>query len=178
MTSQYGDDASRASGVNPSGQPPFGPLTPGAGTQQNYYGGPQFKQPQKKSQTLVLVLLSLAVLAILLLIALVATISLTSSGGKAGSVLATCTEQLPNATSATLRSDGKSIQYGSGEYPDSSDVLMLGCLLEETGAPSAVEARMESTRGLDGTLEAEWDNWSAFWTYHPDAGFDATFTAE
>lgn len=46
----------------------------------------------------------------------------------------------------------------------------VACVLEETGAPQSVWERIASTRALDGTQSAEWDQFSATWTYHPDAG--------
>lgn len=176
MTSEHGDEASRHGEFSRPGQSPYGPPSGGPHTPP-YYGGPQYPQPQRKPHKLVIVLIILIGVIALLLIGVVAALVVTSSSGRAESVYAECTEQVPDSGSATLTSDEKSIRYSSGEYPDSSDFQMIECLMDLTGAPGSVEARMDSTRALDGTQDAEWEDWSAFWTYHPDNGFDVTFTA-
>lgn len=46
----------------------------------------------------------------------------------------------------------------------------LGLMLEELGFPSSTMSRIGNTRALDGTLEAEGEKATAYWTYHPDDG--------
>lgn len=48
------------------------------------------------------------------------------------------------------------------------------CLLKELEAPDRVITQMNQTRGVDGTLEASWGDFNAFWSYHPDNGFNLT----
>jgi len=50
--------------------------------------------------------------------------------------------------------------------------------LEATGFPSATIDRMGQTRALDGTLEAQGDDVSATWTYHPDDGLSIVFSVD
>lgn len=52
--------------------------------------------------------------------------------------------------------------------PKQADAFMK--LLDDLGFSSAVVARMENTRALDGTQTAESDTATLFWTYHPDHG--------
>lgn len=33
---------------------------------------------------------------------------------------------------------------------------------------------MDQTRALDGTLNASWADYEAFWNYHPDSGMNLT----
>lgn len=53
----------------------------------------------------------------------------------------------------------------------------VDCVLDELGAPPYVDERIGSTRALDGTLDAEWSDFTAFWTYHPDDGLNITVYA-
>lgn len=46
----------------------------------------------------------------------------------------------------------------------------IACVLDAINTPDRVIERMDSTRAMDGMQEAEWDNYSASWTYHPDDG--------
>lgn len=177
MISDHGSNSGSLGGSDGPGQPVFGNPPPNW-QGQSAYGGPSLQPPQRKSQKTVIILIAVIAVTALVLIGVIAAILVGSSSSKAESVLSSCNEEVPLANSAKLRSDGRSIQFDWGSNPDASDILMLSCLLEETGAPSAVEARMESTRALDGTQEAEWEDWSAFWTYHPSSGFNATFTSE
>ena len=52
----------------------------------------------------------------------------------------------------------------------------IACSLGEIGTPDHVIAQMDGTRALDGMREAEWDGFTAKWTYHPDDGLDVILT--
>ncbi len=58
-----------------------------------------------------------------------------------------------------------------------ANVEQIACILNELGTPHAVVAKMEGTRALDGMQAAEWGDFSASWTYHPDDGLDLIITA-
>lgn len=174
MTNEHGRAAFGAGNFPQSGQPTYG-YPSGTPTGQPGFGAPQ---PQTNNRTVAVVVIALAAVVGLAIIAVIGALLLISSGGKPEAVLDSCTEQIPDSDAATLYSDGKSIQFSTGKYAYTSDIDMLDCLLEETGAPSSVNARMNTTRALDGTQDAEWDGWSAFWTYHPDNGIDVTFTKD
>jgi hypothetical protein len=45
-----------------------------------------------------------------------------------------------------------------------------------SSARPAFSSKMDRTRALDGMQDASWDDLSASWTYHPDAGLDITVT--
>lgn len=48
----------------------------------------------------------------------------------------------------------------------------LDCVYEQLAIPTRITARMEATRALDGMQSAEWDEFAATWTFHPDAGLN------
>ncbi|SDH59045.1 hypothetical protein SAMN04488693_101659 [Arthrobacter subterraneus] len=48
----------------------------------------------------------------------------------------------------------------------------VACVLFELEVPDSIVSRIDSTRALDGRQEAEWENYSASWGYHPDSGLD------
>ena len=49
--------------------------------------------------------------------------------------------------------------------------------MDELGFSSAAVQRMGQTRALDGTQEADADHVNVPWTFHPDDGLQAVFTA-
>lgn len=63
-------------------------------------------------------------------------------------------------------------------YPDDVAMGWLDAFLGELGFPGATTRRMEQTRALDGTLEAEGDHASATWTYHPDDGLSVVVSVD
>jgi hypothetical protein len=65
-----------------------------------------------------------------------------------------------------------------GEEPGSGSVTFDDsiCVLAFLDVPASVSSRMDSTRALDGMLDAEWDGFEASWTYHPDDGLDVIIT--
>ena len=48
----------------------------------------------------------------------------------------------------------------------------LVCVLAGLDVTDAVIAHMENTRAMDGHQSAEWGDYTASWTYHPDSGLD------
>jgi hypothetical protein len=73
----------------------------------------------------------------------------------------------------TLNDDGHGLSIDTGgDESDGASIIDLVCLLAAVEAPSSVISRIDSTRALDGTQEAEWDGLRAWWTYHPDNGLD------
>jgi hypothetical protein len=72
--------------------------------------------------------------------------------------------------------EGTSISFdtvGDNER-NGDDINDLACVLAELDVPDHVLNRMDSTRALDGQVDAEWDDYQAFWTYHPDTGLALT----
>ncbi|TDC52740.1 hypothetical protein E1212_07760 [Jiangella ureilytica] len=66
---------------------------------------------------------------------------------------------------------------GSSDRTEESDTIEdVACLLDALEAPRAVIARVDSTRALDGMQDAEWDDLTASWTYHPDDGLSLIVT--
>lgn len=70
----------------------------------------------------------------------------------------------------TLIIDVQGEELGSGSI--SFDALY--CVLAELDTPSYVISQIESTRALDGMQSANWETYTAQWTYHPDQGLDIT----
>ena len=67
-----------------------------------------------------------------------------------------------------------------GAYEDYTDVLAETeaalCVLDEIDAPQSVLARLGNTRALDGMQDAQWGDYAASWTYHPDDGLNLIIT--
>ena len=65
-----------------------------------------------------------------------------------------------------------------GEDSDSGILSFdqVACVLEQLDIPASVASRMDATRALDGMQDAEWDGFTASWTYHPDDGLDIILT--
>lgn len=61
----------------------------------------------------------------------------------------------------------------SGAGASSTQVL---CIFDEIELPDYVFSQIEGTRALDGRQEADFGDYSAFWTYHPDNGLNMTIT--
>lgn len=77
-------------------------------------------------------------------------------------------------------------ETGSGDTAETVSITSYGILdsgdlrsmLDELGFPAATISRMQATRALDGTLEAEGDGTNVTWTYHPDHGLQMVFELE
>jgi hypothetical protein len=91
------------------------------------------------------------------------------------SVLYTAAEECgvpePEDLGTTLVADMAGNDLGSGELAFAD----IQCLLEATGAPASVEAKMGETRALDGRQEDSWGDIEVSWSYHPDQGLDVIF---
>jgi hypothetical protein len=72
----------------------------------------------------------------------------------------------------TLVIDMMGQDYGSG----TATFADIECVLDELGAPQSIVAKMGSTRALDGMQTANWSDYEATWTYHPDDGLDVILT--
>ncbi len=72
--------------------------------------------------------------------------------------------------------DGSSISFDTEGADDLSgdDYSDVVCVLGELEVPDRVVNQMDQTRALDGTLEASWGDFEAFWNYHPDSGMSLT----
>lgn len=97
----------------------------------------------------------------------------TRSKANAEAIYDQCKEISSNMT---LSNDKKTIDYEWGSSASSASIDALDCLLEKSGAPDSVTSRMNHTRGLDGTQDAHWDGWEAYWNYHKSKGFNLTLT--
>lgn len=53
----------------------------------------------------------------------------------------------------------------------------LSCVYEALEMPASVVAKIGNTRAMDGMQDATWDNFSAFWTFHPDDGLSLVVEA-
>lgn len=71
----------------------------------------------------------------------------------------------------TVLDDGASLDMRTaGEKADGAPYEKVACILTELKAPESLRSRMGSTRALDGTVDGNWDGFSATWNYHPDDG--------
>ena len=75
-----------------------------------------------------------------------------------------------------VRDEGDSITLDTKGADDFSghDIADVACVLTELDTPDYVVSRIDSTRALDGTVDASWDGYEAFWNYHPDSGMNLT----
>ena len=51
---------------------------------------------------------------------------------------------------------------------------LVACALKYLEVTDFIIAQIDGTRALDGTQQAEWGDYRAVWTYHPDAGLVIT----
>ena len=65
---------------------------------------------------------------------------------------------------------GTSLLLDTGYADDEVSMEELACVLVALDTPEYVIDHIESTRALDGQQTAEWGDFSARWTYHPDSG--------
>lgn len=81
----------------------------------------------------------------------------------------------------TIDTEGEE-EFSGDSYAD------VVCMVDRTDVPDRVIARIETTRALDGTQDAEWSGtygakkkpvrYAAFWNYHPDTGMNLTISAD
>ena len=72
--------------------------------------------------------------------------------------------------------DGKSLTLdtiGTEDFSGNS-IEEVSCVLSELNAPDSIFERINHTRALDGMQSGIWDEFTAYWTYHPDDGLFLT----
>jgi hypothetical protein len=87
--------------------------------------------------------------------------------------VATCA---PDSDYVWLADEGTSIiaeGVGVGENPEGS-IEEVSCVLTRLGAPESIYTHINTTSALDGWQEAEFGNYTAGWSFHPDSGIDMT----
>ncbi|QHO71151.1 hypothetical protein BHD05_11200 [Marisediminicola antarctica] len=92
--------------------------------------------------------------------------------------------ELEGNADARLGDEGTTLTLdmeGEGEGEDDTGTLSFAeilCVLEDLEVPDRVTALMGETRSLDRRQTGDWDDVSAFWSYHPDNGLDVILTVE
>jgi len=83
---------------------------------------------------------------------------------------------------AQLRDNGATlILSGVKEFRYDISALVetdLICAKAIIKMPAFVDAKIGSTRAIDGMQTAQWGKLSAFWNYHPDSGLNITFNSK
>ena len=83
---------------------------------------------------------------------------------------------------AQLRDNGATLILSSvKEFRYDASALVetdLNCATAIFKMPAFVDAKIGSTRAIDGMQNAQWGKLSAFWTYHPDNGLNITFNSK
>ncbi|WP_156925926.1 hypothetical protein [Glycomyces arizonensis] len=106
-------------------------------------------------------------------------IGIDGAGGESSSSLVEARENCaPDSLDIRIGDDGDTLiidRAGAEENPG-ADYLDVLCIFDELGVPDSVTSQIEGTRALDGTQEADFGEYSAFWTYHPDDGLNMTIT--
>ncbi|MDN3903438.1 hypothetical protein [Arthrobacter sp. YD2] len=74
-----------------------------------------------------------------------------------------------------LGDEGQSLTMDTEGYDDylggdEADDAQVDCVLRALSMPDSVNSRMGNTRALDGRQSAEWGEFTASWSYHPDSG--------
>ncbi len=72
-----------------------------------------------------------------------------------------------NGSTITLDTEGDEDYSGD-------DLTEVACVLTALETPDRVISRIDQTRAIDGTLDASWGDYEAFWNYHPDSGMTLT----
>lgn len=87
---------------------------------------------------------------------------------------------LSSADGVDLGDDGHTLIIDSKGEEDYSgvDIDDVACLLSAVDMPDSVVAEIDSTRALDGTQKARWQEFHASWTYHPDDGVRLILTID
>jgi len=79
---------------------------------------------------------------------------------------------------ASVSGDPDSVSITIQTYEVITAAMPLKRMLTELGFSSAVIDRMDKTRALDGTQNADGKNCNVTWTYHPDDGLQMVFEAD
>lgn len=102
-------------------------------------------------------------------------IGVLSVGNSPSALIETALEDCGMQQSAWVErgDDGTTLTMkAAGSSSPGANFNDVSCVLTALGAPDSVAARMGQTRALDGTQTASWDDFTATWTYHPDAGLN------
>lgn len=80
------------------------------------------------------------------------------------------------ASGVSLGDEGHSLVLdGKGDDDlNGISVERQACVLSAVEVPDATLNLMSTTRALDGRQTADWDGYTATWTYHPDTGLNLT----
>jgi ribosomal protein S6E (S10) len=80
----------------------------------------------------------------------------------------------PALYGSDIGDEGKSLLLDTQGSDDATGLNMtqLDCILIRLETPDSTRSLIDSTRALDGRQEAEWDSFSATWSYHPDSGLN------
>ncbi len=76
---------------------------------------------------------------------------------------------------------GESVSVSSPVPGDNGAIVVgvaLGCILQETRAPSTVEAKLQQVTALDGRQEAYWSDLTMTYSFDQDNGLSAVLTAD
>lgn len=122
----------------------------------------------------------------LIIVSLMVTITVACSGGTATSPTTTTTtvpaenviEIAARACNArtSLRDKGDTIVLDTeGDEDGGGDPYSkVACVISALEMPDRIVSAIDTTRGLDGTLDDSWDGLNAQWKYHPDDGLHLT----
>lgn len=78
-----------------------------------------------------------------------------------------------------LEDDGKTLiidSLGQEEDPLGLGAVVADCVYIDLETPKWVSESVGATRAMDGRQSAEWDNYKAQWSYHPDSGLSMIIT--
>ncbi|UWX96792.1 hypothetical protein N2K95_14295 [Arthrobacter zhaoxinii] len=102
---------------------------------------------------------------------LMAELDLSSPSNALADAVAEC--QVEDDPYIQLGDEGQSLTMsGAGEDSSGADYADMVCVLHEVDMPDSVSSQMGSTRALDGRQTAEWEDFNASWSYHPDSGMN------
>ena len=73
---------------------------------------------------------------------------------------------MDGGASLEMQTSGKKTWTGGAPFSD------IECVLNELQAPQSIQARMGTTRALDGRQTGEWAGYAISWGYHPDNGLN------
>lgn len=108
---------------------------------------------------------------------LLAQLDFSSPSNALANAVAEC--QVEDDPYIQLGDEGQSLAMDSeGQESGGADFADIACVLGAVNLPDSVSSQMDSTRALDGRQTAEWDGFSASWSYHPDSGMNVVVNVE
>lgn len=129
-------------------------------------------------------LVALGTVAAIVVIGVVVTVASGNGGGSSPSSSASTHLQAAvdscnlnrGASGVSLGDEGHSLVLdGKGDDDlNGISVERQACVLSAVEVPDATLNLMSTTRALDGRQTADWDGYTATWTYHPDTGLNLT----